>query len=357
MNSLPEKMRGVALMGHGGFDQLEYRTDIPVPTPGDNEVLIKVAAAGVNNTDINTRIAWYSKAEAATEDASWSGQALRFPRIQGADVCGVIVGVGEGVSETRIGERVLVEPCIREADGKVLEQPWYFGSECDGGFAEYTTVSERHAHKVSSSMTDVELASFPCSYSTAENMLTKSAVKSGETVLVTGASGGVGSAAVQLAKARGATVIAVTSPKKSKDLLALGASSTVNRNDSVVEHLGENSVDVVIDLVAGQQWGELLNVLKPGGRYAVAGAIAGPMVELDIRTLYLKDLSFFGCTVLESDVFANLVRHIEAAAIKPVVAHCLPLKNIKEAQTLFLEKGHTGKIVLSVKGTSPDCDE
>lgn len=354
MYSLPDEMSGVVLRGHGGLDQLQYKTDIPLPSPGDHEVLVRVGAAGVNNTDINTRTAWYSKAGAASEDASWSGQALSFPRIPGADVCGVIVGVGKGVSETRIGERVLIEPCICEVNGKVLDQPWYFGSECDGGFAEYTSVSARHAFKVSSTMTDVELASFPCSYSTAENLLTKSGVKAGETVLVTGASGGVGSAAVQLAKARGATVIAVTSPEKSQDILELGAARTITRTESVVECLGENSIDVVIDMVAGRQWSELLNVLKPGGRYAVAGAIAGPLVELDIRTLYLKDLSFFGCTVLEPGVFANLVRHIEAGTIKPVVAHSLPLEKIAEAQALFLKKQHIGKIVLSVNESSYD---
>ena len=119
MYPLPQTMSGVVLTGHGGFDKLQYLTDLPVPTPGVNEVLVKVGAAGVNNTDINTRIAWYSKSDAASDDASWSGQALAFPRIQGADVCGEIVAVGQGVDESRIGERVLIEPCIREAD---LEQ-------------------------------------------------------------------------------------------------------------------------------------------------------------------------------------------------------------------------------------------
>ncbi|MEP1446217.1 MAG: alcohol dehydrogenase family protein [Paraglaciecola sp.] len=348
MYHLPKDMSAVVLTGHGGPEMLQFKTDISLPSPASNEVLIKVGAAAVNNTDINTRIAWYSKSDSASEDASWSGQSLSFPRIQGADVCGVIVAVGQGVNSSRIGERVLIEPCIREYNGEILRQPWYFGSECDGGFAEYTTVSSSHAYKITSTLTDVELASFPCSYSTAENLLTKANVKSGETVLVTGASGGVGSAAVQLAKARDAKVIAVTSNEKSKDVLKLGAATTLSRTQSIVETLGKNSVDVVIDLVAGKQWGELLDALKPGGRYAVAGAIAGPIVELDIRTLYLKDLSFFGCTVLESEVFGNLIRHIESGAIKPVVARSFQLDQIAEAQELFLQKSHTGKIVLSV---------
>ncbi|WP_461535159.1 alcohol dehydrogenase family protein [Spongorhabdus nitratireducens] len=348
MYQLPEVMRGVVLTGHGGFDKLQYRSDLPVPVPGANEVVIRVSAAGVNNTDINTRTAWYSKSDAASEDASWSGNALVFPRIQGADVCGHIVAAGDNINRDRIGERVLIEPCIREVDGKSLVQPWYFGSECDGGFAEYTVVSAHHAYPVNSDLSDIELASFPCSYSTAENLLTRSNVKAGETVLVTGASGGVGSAAVQLAKARGADVIAVTSPSKADDLVALGASKVVFRDESVLKVCGNNSIDTVIDMVGGDTWSELLDVLKPGGRYAVAGAIAGPRVALDIRTLYLKDLSFFGCTVLEPDVFANLVSRIESGDIKPVVAKHFPLKNIVEAQQMFLQKQHIGKIVISV---------
>ena len=341
-------MRGIRLTGHGGPEKLSIRNDIPVPSPGHHEVLIHVAAAGVNNTDINTRTAWYSKGDGSSEDASWSGESIQFPRIQGADVCGRIVAVGEAVNTERIGERILIEPCIREANGRELKRPWYFGSECDGGFAEYTVVAARHAYRVESSLTDIELASFPCSYSTAENLLTKSNTKAGDRVLITGASGGVGSAAIQLALARGAKVFAVTSPSKFDEILRLGAEQVHSREDSIVERFGRDKIDVVIDLVAGTQWTELLDVLRPGGSYAVAGAIGGPVVELDIRTLYLKDLSMFGCTVLEPEVFTNLIKHIERRNIVPLVADTFPLENIADAQTAFLSKNHTGKIVLSL---------
>ncbi|MFT4517792.1 MAG: NADPH:quinone reductase-like Zn-dependent oxidoreductase [Halioglobus sp.] len=348
MNPIPKIMRGVWLTGHGGLDKLEVRNDIPVPQPTANDVIIRVSAAGVNNTDINTRTGWYSKGDAASDDAGWSGEPIGFPRIQGIDVCGTIAAVGENISKERIGERVLVEPCLREVNGETLSQPWFFGSECDGGFAEFTVVASRHAHKIESNLTGVELASFPCSYSTAENMLTRAKVMRGDIVLVTGASGGVGSAAVQLAKARGAEVVAVTSASKSSDLIALGATTTVARGDSLTEMPGQNSIDAVIDLVAGEQFPELLEVLKPGGRYAVAGAIAGPLVDLDVRTLYLKDLSFFGCTALEPEVFPNLIRLIENGSIRPLVAHALPLDQIAKAQETFLEKQYVGKIVLQV---------
>jgi NADPH:quinone reductase-like Zn-dependent oxidoreductase len=348
MNQLPKTMRGVCLTGHGGPEKLVLSTDLPLPQLTTGDVLIRVHAAGVNNTDINTRTGWYSKDAASTADASWMGKPLVLPRIQGADVCGRIVAVGDDIDKKRIGERVLIEPCIREFHGETLSQAWYFGSECDGGFAEYTAVASRHAHKIVSRLSDVELASFPCSYSTAENLLTRSAVVAKDRVLVTGASGGVGSAAVQLARARGATVIAVTSPSKAEALNALGASQSISKDDSLVEQLGSNSIDVVIDLVAGQQWPQLLEVLVPGGRYAAAGAIAGPLVTLDVRTLYLKDLRFFGCTVLDPHVFSNLIQRIESETIRPLVAHTFPLEQIAEAQTAFMSKKHIGKIVLSV---------
>ncbi len=348
MSERPRTMRGVWLTGHGDLDKLELRSDIPVPHPGRRDVLIRVAAAALNNTDINTRTAWYSKQDGASEDASWSGTPIRFPRIQGADVCGRIVAVGEEVGADRIGERVLIEPCIREANGQELERPWYFGSECDGGFADYTVIASRHACRIESALSDIELASFPCSCSTAENLLTRSNTKAGDRVLITGASGGVGSAAIQLARARGAEVIAQTSPAKSEALRSLGAERTLAREDNVVEILGRDSIDVVVDLVAGPQWPALLDVLRPGGRYAVAGAIGGPIVELDVRSLYLKDLSLFGCTVLAPGVFSNLIDHIERGRITPVVAETFPLSRIADAQTVFMSKKHIGKIVLTL---------
>ena len=204
MYSLPDTMKGVLLTGHGGTDKLDFRSDIPVPLPKSNEVLIRVGAAGLNNTDINTRTAWYSKGNSNKKDASWTGESIKFPRIQGIDVCGEIVAVGNDINKNRIGKRVLIEPCLQEVNTKILSSPWFLGSECDGGFAEFVVVASRHAYEVESNLKDEELASFPCSYSTAENMLTKSSVLPGELVLVTGASGGVGSAAVQLITVRGA---------------------------------------------------------------------------------------------------------------------------------------------------------
>jgi NADPH:quinone reductase-like Zn-dependent oxidoreductase len=354
MNQLPKMMRGVQLTGHGGLDKLVLRQNIPVPVPGPRDVLIKVGAAGVNNTDLNTRVGWYSKSNASSSDAGWTGTAIPFPLIQGADVCGEVVAIGTEVDPKLLHQRVLVEPCLMEMAGKVLDEPQYFGSDCDGGFAEYAVVAARHAHPVNSSLSDVELASFPCSYSTAENLLTRAKVGANDLVLVTGASGGVGSAAVQLAKVRGAQVIAVTSATKAKRILALGAEQTLERQANLVQALGKNSVDVVIDLVAGAQWPSLLEVLKPFGRYAASGAIGGPIVELDVRTLYLKDLSLLGCTVLHPTVFSNLIRRIEGGEVAPLVAKTYSLAKIQDAQQDFGAKEHVGKLVIDVSGQNGD---
>jgi NADPH:quinone reductase-like Zn-dependent oxidoreductase len=357
--TLPTVMRAVLLTGNGGFEKLEYRDDVPVPLAGAGEVLIKIAAAGVNNTDINTRIGWYSKAVAeatevggasgiaGAENDGWSGVAFHFPRIQGADACGRIVAVGEGVAASRIGSRVLVEPVFR-AEGAALASAIYFGSERDGAFAEFAVAPSRHAHAVDCEWSDAELASIPCAYSAAENMLTRAGLAAGETVLVTGASGGVGSAAVQLAKRRGARVIGVAGADKAAAVRAIGADRTIDRGADLLNELGRESVEVVIDVVGGSQFDELLQLLKRGGRYAVAGAIAGPIVSLDLRTLYLKDLRLLGCTVIESTVFPNLVSYIERGEIRPLVAATYPLNEIVAAQQAFLEKAHIGKIVLLV---------
>lgn len=351
----PAVMSGVLLTAHGGPECLVWRDDIAVPRVDHGDVLIAVSAAGVNNTDINTRIGWYDKGSgtasgdtAAGELDGWSGSPLSLPRIQGADVCGRIVAVGPGVDAARIGERVIVEPCITEVHGEPLDSTWYFGSECDGGFAQFASVASRHAHAVDCDLSDVELASFPCSASTAENLLTRSAVSADDHVLVTGASGGVGTAAVQLAVARGARVTAVAGLSKAVEVRRLGAGAVVDRDADLIAELGRSSIDVVIDVVGGPDWPSLLEVLRPEGRYAVSGAIAGAMVELDLRTLYLKDLSFFGCTVLDAGVFGRLVERIEDGHITPAVAATYPLREIGAAQEAFLDKLHTGKIVLTI---------
>ena len=356
-------MTAMVLTGHGGLDKLVYRDDVPVPRPGAGEVLIEVAACGVNNTDFNTRTGWYASSvrEAMTPDIglkglpggdvrTWGGTPLAFPRIQGADGVGRIVAVGEGVDLARVGERVLVDPCVRDpalparAQGVV-----YIGSERDGGYAEYMAAPSANAHAVRAALSDAELACFACSYSTAEEMLVRLAVRADETVLVTGASGGVGVAAVQLAKARGARVIAVAGAPKAAALRALGADHVVERDHPDMAQAAKavaGAVDAVVDVVGGAIFPQLIRSLRRAGRYASAGAIAGPIGELDLRDLIYRDLEMYGIANPQVSTFERLVRLIEEGAVKPVIARTFPLAELRAAHAAFVEKAHVGKIVI-----------
>ncbi len=357
--TLPDRMRAVLLTGHGGLDRLEYREDVPVPVPEPREVLIEVSACGMNNTDINTRTGWYSKAVTSATgedtadsdtDGSWGG-GLSFPRIQGADPAGRIVAVGDGVDAGCIGQRVLVDAWLRDPRG-ILENARYLGSEVDGGYAEYVKVPAGNAHPIETDLSDVELASFPCSYATAEHMLYRAGVGAGQWVLVTGASGGVGGALIQLAKRRGAQVVAVTSLAKTEAVRAIGADVVLDRDvDALAEAVRDatGAVDVFADVVGGDSFAPLLETIRRGGHYTTAGAIGGPIVALDLRTLYLHDLTLHGATVLPPEVFANLVGYIERGEIKPIVAQTFPLDQMVAAQEAFLAKAYVGGIVVEVK--------
>jgi len=175
MISIPKKMSAVLTTGHGGFDVLDFRTDVEVPSPNSDQVLIKVLGAGINNTDINTRTAWYSKSvtgetsvggaegfdNAENDDGSWSGVPLSFPIIQGADCYGEIVAVGEQVDSKRIGERVLVRTMQQHAVDYRPFESWSVGSECNGAFAQYMVAFSDESYKIESDWSDIELASIP----------------------------------------------------------------------------------------------------------------------------------------------------------------------------------------------------
>lgn len=357
--TLPKTMKAMVTMGHGDLDQMVLHRDWPRQDPATNEVLVRVGACGLNNTDVNTRSGWYSKSvtdattggafdDVGEDDPAWGGSPISFPRIQGADVCGEIVAVGAGVDAARIGERVISDNWLRDpSDPEDKNKTGYFGSERDGGFAEYTTLPAQNAIAVRSPLSDAELATFSCSYSTAEGMLTRAAVTKADTVLVPGASGGVGGALVQLAKRRGARVVAMASDEKHKDVAAYGPDLIVSRApDNLRAALGEEKITVIADVVGGPYWPTLIDVLERGGRYTCSGAIAGPMVELDLRTLYLRDLSFFGSTVIDPEVTRNLVRYIEEGEVKPALAATYQLEDLHKAQSAFIAKKHTGNIVV-----------
>lgn len=338
MTALPATMSGVQLVGHGGPEMLVWRDDLPVPRPGPGEVLVKVLAAGVNMTDINTRVGWYGGEGRA---AGWSGE-LGFPRIQGADLCGRIVALGADVTGLPVGARVI---CPTNQHEPTAENPIHFvsiGSEFDGAFAQYCLVKAQALHDVSASLlTDVEIGAMPCAHGTAHNLLTRAAVAVGERVLVTGASGGVGLAAVQLALLRGAEVTAQCSPAKSAPLHAMGAA--ILPRDSTPR---ARSFDAVIDIVGGEGFQDRLDALRPGGRYATSGAVGGPLVKGDLRRIYLNDLTIHGATHQPREVFAGLVTIINTARIRPVVSRTYPMRDIAQAQADLAAGRYTGKLVL-----------
>ena len=357
--TLAKTMRAMVTMGHGDLDQMVLHTDWPRPDPAAGEVLIRVGACGLNNTDVNTRSGWYSKTvtdattgsafqEVGEDDPTWGGAPIIFPRIQGADVCGEIVAVGAGVDAARIGERVITDGWLRDVNAPTdMNKTGYFGSERDGGFAEYTTTLAASALAITSDLSDAELATFSCSYSTAEGMLTRAQVTSADTVLVPGASGGVGGALVQLTKRRGARVIAMASEAKHTEVSQLGPDMILPRAPKNLRAaLAHEKITVVADVVGGPYWPTLIDVLERGGRYTCSGAIAGPMVELDLRTFYLRDLTFTGSTVITPEVMPNLIRYIEQGEIKPALAATYSLDQLREAQAAFMAKTHTGNIVV-----------
>jgi NADPH:quinone reductase-like Zn-dependent oxidoreductase len=360
-------MRAVVLTGHGGLDKLEYREDWPTPRPAPDEVLVRVGACGLNNTDINTRTAWYSKTvregitdaggregfeDAEAETGSWGSAGITFPRIQGADVAGRIAEVGDGVDRARIGERVLLDPwLLARGDWMDASRSMYFGSECDGGYADYCCIRSENAIRIETRQSDSELATYPCAYGTAENLVGRTSLRPGETVVIAGASGGVGSAAVQLCRLRGARVIAIASPAKAGLLTELGAEQVIDRNtadleQAIVDAAG-GKVDVALDVVGKGMFMPLLNALRQGGRYSTSGAIAGPLVEFDLRQLVYKDLQLTGATIVPPGTMRRIASLIEQDRLRPLLAETFALKDLRAAQEAFMQKRHVGNIVVT----------
>jgi NADPH:quinone reductase-like Zn-dependent oxidoreductase len=368
---VPNVMRAVLLTGYGGVDKLVYRDDVRTPRPKAGEVLIKVGACGINNTDINLRTRWYDRAVSAslseafalqgadaatqvndTSNASWKQEPTVFPRIQGAAVAGRIVSVGEGVVPSRLGERVVVDPQVRDLTLPLRAQLIaYLGGERDGGFAEYVVVPAANAHAVVSALSDAELATFPTSYDTAEEMLERARLSDGEAIVITGAAGGVGRALIQLALIRGARVIAIAGSSKEERIRSLGAHEFVSRETAdvrgAIERLvGEQGLDVVADVVGGSMFGGLIKVLRRGGRYTTAGALAGPIQPLDLRDLIYKDLEMYGITCPTSETFSRVLGYVTSGRLRPLLEKRFALCEMQQAQTEFVKRRHVGKFVV-----------
>lgn len=363
---IPKQMAAVQLIGHGGTDQLVYRRDAPVPEPGRGEVLVKVTATAKNNTDRKVREGLYPT-EDKDDIASFQiggSPTLSFPRIQGADVVGRVVAVGPGVDEARIGQRGLLDFNIYADERRDINlTPDYYGHGRDGGFAEYVAVAGDQFHAIDNpELADAELAALGmCSYQTALHMLNVASVASGEHILVTGASGGVGTALIQLCRLLGAVPHAVTSAGKARALLELGAESTIDRSQvsdwprAVDEATGGRVIDAVMDLAGGAMTNPLMDVMiqrmaerRSYPRLSIAGASAGNVTEIMWTRIYLYQIQVFGVshgTRAEAD---QLIAWIRDGSLKPVLHGAFRLSDIHRAEDYFVNRGsdYIGKIVV-----------
>ncbi len=369
MHHIPDTMIAAVTRGTGGYEKLQIR-EVPTPKIRCGEVLVKVLAASVNNTDINTRLGWYSdKVQKSTTQLAvqankrgqdteqldgWNSNTV-FPLIQGTDCCGIVVKVADSSAENLVGKRVIIRPCIRLKDPPNWSTSIWMGSDFNGSFANFISISIKDTFPVLSHLTDAELASIPCACGTAENMLIKAGVTSKHHILVTGGSGGVGTALIKLAKIRGAKVTAVSSGEKVNLVKELGCNEVINRSipEAIFsEQIKEmrNSFDVVADTVGGPWLSKLFDTIHPGGKYVCSGAIAGPIVNLDLRKLYLKDITAIGSTSWIDESFSRIVNLIESKQIEPLVHKSFSLTDIVKAQKLFVEKKPFGKIILIPPG-------
>ncbi|WP_396589396.1 alcohol dehydrogenase catalytic domain-containing protein [Bermanella sp. R86510] len=359
-------MQAMVLTGHGGIDKLVYQT-VPTPKPKAHEVLVKVTATAKNNTDRKVREGLYPTQDNSqvTSFQMTQSPTLQFPRIQGADVVGRIVDVGSEVNSARIGQRGLLDFNIYANDNPNLNlTPDYYGHGADGGFAQYVAVSSEQFYSMDNvDISDAELASLGmCSYQTAYHMLTSANVKAGENVLISGASGGVGTALIQLCRIIGATPHAISSPGKEAGLKALGAQSVIDRTQvsdwkkAVDEATGGVIIDAVMDLAGGVMTNPLLDVMtqfmsqrKSYPRLSIAGASAGNVTEILWTKIYLYQIQIFGVshgTRAEAD---QLMQWIAKGQLKPVLHGAFKLSELHAAETYFADNrrdDYLGKIVI-----------
>jgi NADPH:quinone reductase-like Zn-dependent oxidoreductase len=348
---MDEVMTAAVLTRHGEADAFEVRRDWPVPRPGPGHALVRVRAAAVNNTDIWTREGAYGLPGRPDAKAGWRGP-ISFPRVQGGDIAGIVEAIGADVAPDLLGRRILVDPAIYADESPSAPPVGLLGSEADGGFATYVDVPAAQVHDVTTSpLSDEQLACLPVAYGTAMGMLERAHLRAGETVLVAGASGGVGFALVQLAAARGAEVIAVTSGDKASAVAEAGALRVVSRDAGdlagQVASAAPAGLDAVADVAGGPAVNDLLPLVRDDGRWVIAGAIAGAVVTFDLRRLYLHNLSLIGSSMHTRDHFARLVEVARTGAVQPRVAGQFALASIHEAQTEFRRRRHIGKIVIT----------
>lgn len=364
--TVPTTMAAMLLTGHGGVEKLEYREDIATPKPQAGDVLVQVTATAKNNTDRKAREGLYPTKEKGevTSFAMGGTPTLTFPRIQGADVAGRIVAVGDGVDAERIGQRGLLDFNIYADERRDINlTPDYFGHGADGGYAEYIAVPADQFHHVPNpELHDAELASMGmCSYQTAYHMMTAANVSAGERVLVSGASGGVGTALIQLCRIVGAIPYAVSQPDKAEALRALGAEAVIDRGDlpsfveRVLDTTGGKPIDAVMDLVGGEMTNLFIDTMivdmqgrTSYPRLSIAGASGGNLSEIMWTRVYLYQVQIFGVSHGTREEAEQLVAWIRSGELKPVLHAAFKLSELHDAERYFVNRSsnYLGKIVI-----------
>jgi NADPH:quinone reductase-like Zn-dependent oxidoreductase len=342
-------MRAIVFYQHGGPEVLKYGEVAP-PALGRGEVRVAVGSAALNRLDLFVR-------------QGWPSLKLEMPHIPGADAAGVVLEVGEGVEDIRTGERVAINPtiscdhcefCLRGEQNLCIHHS-ILGEFQRGTYAEQVVVPALNVIRLPDHVSFADAAAFSLVGVTAWQMLiTRGRLLPGEDVLIVGASGGVNTAALQIAKLAGARVIVVSADTaKLAQAEALGADILIDRSredwsKAVFELTAKRGVDVVVDNVGQATWMGSIRALRPGGRMLVVGSTSGPKFELDIRYVFAKQISILGSTMGNRDDYDRVMRLLFDGKLQAVIGVAFPLAEAREAQEMLAAGDVFGKIVLSV---------
>jgi NADPH:quinone reductase-like Zn-dependent oxidoreductase len=343
-------LKAVSFHQHGGPEVLAYG-ELPEPVPGPGQVLVRLRAAALNRLDLWTR-------------EGWPGLKLEMPHIPGADGAGEIAALGEGVTDRQIGERVVLNSnlgcgrcpaCLEGRDNLCAD--WHLlGETVRGTYAEYVAVRAANAFLLPDRFDDAAAAACGLVYLTAwHSLITRGRLQAGETILIIGASGGVNTASIQIAKHAGARVIVVgSSPTKLSLAESLGADVLIDRSQdenwpkAVYEASGRRGVDVVVDNVISGTLMPGLRAAAKGGRVLTVGNTAGPKTEIDNRFIFGKHLSILGSTMGTRADFAAVMTLVFAGKLKPVLDRSYPLAEARLAQERLAAGEQMGKITLVI---------